>query len=269
MVSMPCAKVLVPPSIARECSVYGGAVRTDVVGESALAFALRWKIDGDERSRQIAGNLLDWIYFTSPFFQKDPTKANFGSLYWCANNPSLYSVNDCYVILSTLGTAALLDTAQWDEVMLQLIMSNFRTTGVHGFRSTLDNRQVLAKGWQHFWRSQTPFHMPPSPCRNVGLLLVALRQDRRPNPSGSHPQSNRHCHGRLSRQLPMGKHHAEPDDTALGLAGASRRPAGTSRVVETDGRRHSEIPGALRGDSRSARIARSQEDQLPAAQLQC
>jgi hypothetical protein len=136
------------------------AVRTDVVGESALAFALRWKVDGEERSRQISGNLLDWIYFTSPFFQKDPTKANFGSLYWCANNPSLYSVNDCYVILSTMGTAALLDTDRWDESMLQLIMSNFRTTGIHGFRSTLDNRQVLAKGWEHFWRSKTPFHMP-------------------------------------------------------------------------------------------------------------
>ncbi len=137
-----------------------GAVRTDVVGESALAFALRWKVDGDERSRQIAANLLDWIYVTSPFFQKDPSKANFGALYWCANNPSLYSVNDCYVILSTLGTAALLETDQWDEAMLQLILSNFRTTGVHGFRSTLDNRQVLAKGWEHFWRSKTPFHMP-------------------------------------------------------------------------------------------------------------
>jgi len=137
-----------------------GAVRTDVVGESALAFALRSKIDDDLRSRQVAANLLDWIYFTSPFFQKDPTKANFGSLYWCANNASLYSVNDCYVILSTLGTASLLDTDRWDEVMLQLILSNFRTTGVRGFRRTLDNRQVLAKGWQHFWRSDTPFHMP-------------------------------------------------------------------------------------------------------------
>lgn len=137
-----------------------GAVRTDVVGESAVAFALRSKLDGDPRSRQIAANLLDWIYFTSPFFQKDPNKANFGSLYWCANNASLYSVNDCYVILSTLGTAALLETDKWDESMLQLIMSNFRTTGVKGFRSTLDNRQVLAKGWEHFWRAETPFHMP-------------------------------------------------------------------------------------------------------------
>jgi len=138
------------------------AVRTDVVGESALAFALRSKIDGDPRSRRIAANLLDWIYFTSPYFQKDPAKANFGSLYWCAGNASLYSVNDCYVILSTLGTAALLDTDKWDEAVLQLIMSNFRTTGVDGFRGggVLSNVELLKRGWQYYWNRKTGLSRP-------------------------------------------------------------------------------------------------------------
>ena len=139
-----------------------GGVRTDVVGESALAFALRSKIDGHQRSRRIAANLLDWIYFTSPFFQKDPSKANFGSLYWCAGNASLYSVNDCYVILSSLGTAALLDTDKWDEATLQLIMSNFRTTGVDGFRGggLLSNVELLKKGWRYYWNRKTGLSRP-------------------------------------------------------------------------------------------------------------
>jgi len=139
-----------------------GGVRTDVVGESALAFALRWRIDGDERSRRVAANLLDWIYFTSPYFQKDPSKANFGSLYWCAGNPSLYSVNDCYVILSSLGTAALLSTDKWDEATLQLILSNFRTTGVDGFRGggVLSNVELLKKGWEYYWNRKTGLSRP-------------------------------------------------------------------------------------------------------------
>jgi len=52
--------------------------RTDSIGESSLAFALRSKIDGDGRSATIATNLLDWVYFNSGLFQKDAGLGNFG-----------------------------------------------------------------------------------------------------------------------------------------------------------------------------------------------
>ena len=38
-------------------------LRSDSNGESSLAFALRSMMDGDQGSRLIAGNLLDWLYF--------------------------------------------------------------------------------------------------------------------------------------------------------------------------------------------------------------
>jgi hypothetical protein len=136
-------------------------LRTDSNGESALAFALRSKIDGDQRSRRIAANLSDWVYFNSPFFQKDPAKSNFGLIYWGTGTPSLYGDNDIKSILGCLGTAAVLDSDRWDEVLVENILGNFRTTGVYGFRGAcLNNCELLAKGWQYFWRSKSTHFAP-------------------------------------------------------------------------------------------------------------
>ena len=45
-----------------------------------------------------------------------------------------------------MGTAALLNTDRWDEVLLQNITANFRTTGKHGFRgSALSSRQLCER----------------------------------------------------------------------------------------------------------------------------
>ena len=49
-------------------------LRSDSNGESSLAFALSWKMDGDTLSKKIAGNLLDWLYFRSGLFQDDSLK---------------------------------------------------------------------------------------------------------------------------------------------------------------------------------------------------
>ena len=126
--------------------------RTDSIGESALAFALRSKVDGDERSARIAGNLLDWLYFDSDLYRDDPDQANFGLLRWATNTPSLYGDNDIKAILSCMGTAAVLDTDRWDEVLLQNIIGNFRTTGKQGFRGhALNDPALVRDGWQAYW----------------------------------------------------------------------------------------------------------------------
>ncbi len=136
-------------------------LRTDANGETALAFALRAKIDGDRHSRQVAGNLLDWVYFKSRLFQDDPDKANFGLLHWAADSRSLYADNDVKVILGGLGTAALLQTDRWDEVLLQNILANYRTTGVYGFRgAALNDGQLLERGWPHYYRARTIHYAP-------------------------------------------------------------------------------------------------------------
>lgn len=136
-------------------------VRTDSNGESTLAFALRWKVDGDERSRLVAENLEDFLYLKSPYFLGDPAKPNFGLLLWGTGTPSLYGDNDIKSILGCMGTAAVLQCDRWDERLMQNILANFRTTGVYGFRgSCLNNRVLLEKGWQHFRRARTIHYAP-------------------------------------------------------------------------------------------------------------
>ena len=136
-------------------------LRSDSIGESALAFALRSRLDGDPRSRVVASNLLDFVYSNSGLFQNDPAKANFGLLHWAPDNTALYGDNDIKVMLGCMGTAALLETGHWDEVLLQNILGNFRTTGRQGFRTgALSEKELLRDGWQAAWQSQAVNYAP-------------------------------------------------------------------------------------------------------------
>ncbi len=136
-------------------------LRSDSNGESSLAFALRARIDGDPRSRRIAANLLDWVYFRSGLFQDEPTKANYGLIHWAPDSTALYGDNDVKAILGCMGTAALLNSCRWDEVLLKNILGNYRTTGIYGFRgAALNNQHLLRRGWQHFWRGRIIHYAP-------------------------------------------------------------------------------------------------------------
>jgi len=134
--------------------------RTDCIGESSLPFALRSKVDNDERSRKIAGNLLDWVYFKSRLFHTDPANPNFALLENALNQDgTFYQDNDVKAVLGCIGTSALLNTTRWDEVLLKNILGNFRTTGRYGYRGlSLHNNQLQRLGWQHYWRKPTLFY---------------------------------------------------------------------------------------------------------------
>jgi hypothetical protein len=127
-------------------------LRSDSNGESSLAFALRWRMDGDTNSKKIAGNLLDWLYFKSGLFQDDSTRSNFGLLYWAPGNAqALYQDNDIKAILGCIGTSGILETDRWDDVLLKNILGNFRTTGMNGFRGQrLENPDLLRRGWKSY-----------------------------------------------------------------------------------------------------------------------
>lgn len=135
-------------------------LRTDSNGESALAFASRGKLDDDERSQRIAGNLLDWVYFRSGLYQADPAQGDFGLLHWAPDNDRLYGDNDIKVILSCIGTAALLETDRWDKVLVQNILANFRTTGVLGFRGSALSGAAVRRGWRAYWHGRRVNYAP-------------------------------------------------------------------------------------------------------------
>ncbi len=137
-------------------------LRSDSNGESSLAFALRAKMDGDERSRLIAGNLLDWLYFTSGLFQNNPEKPNFGLLFWAPGNAqALYQDNDIKAILGCMGTSGILETDRWDEVLVKNILGNFRTTGRNGFRGRrIENPDLMRDGWISYRNRETVLLQP-------------------------------------------------------------------------------------------------------------
>ncbi|HND63137.1 MAG TPA: hypothetical protein PLB90_16780 [Opitutaceae bacterium] len=137
-------------------------LRCDSNGESALAFALRWRLDGDLRSRTVAANLVDWVYGASGMFQTDPAKANYGLVHWAPDNgQALYQDNDVKVILGAIGTAAVLGSDRWDDAVVRNILANFRTTGCRGFRGwRLEGPELLAAGWEKYWRTETVLCQP-------------------------------------------------------------------------------------------------------------
>lgn len=128
-------------------------LRSDSNGESSLAFALRWKLDGTTECKTVAKNLLDWVYRLSGLFQRDSEKSNFGLIYWAPGNAqALYQDNDIKSILGCIGTSAILGTDRWDESLAMNILGNFRTTGTNGFRGwRLENPELLKNGWKYYW----------------------------------------------------------------------------------------------------------------------
>lgn len=132
-------------------------LRTDCNGETALSFALRSRFDGDARSARIAGNLLDWVYFNSGLLYTDTNSPMFGLLGWAPNTRgTFFQDNDIKAILGCIGTAALLGTNRWDDVLLKNILGNFRTTGVYAFRGEcLNDAGLRQNGWLHYWQAPT------------------------------------------------------------------------------------------------------------------
>jgi len=65
-------------------------------------------MDGDERSKLITVNLLDWLYFNSVSL-RTTGKSNFGLLFWAPGNAqALYQDNDVKAILGCLGLQGFL-----------------------------------------------------------------------------------------------------------------------------------------------------------------
>jgi hypothetical protein len=134
------------------------AVRSDCNAESAMVLALDAKLNGSDRSRAIARNLLRFVYETSGLHggvRGDPKHPAFGLIAWGAVSPAweraTYGDDDARVILATLLASASLDTADWDEHVLRSLLANLRTTGAQGFRGDrIDMPELEAKGWRAY-----------------------------------------------------------------------------------------------------------------------
>ena len=143
-------------------------MRADCNAEVAMAFALDWAVNANKRSRDIAGNLLDYVYFTSGMHggaRGKPRHPAYGLIAWGAICPAWeianYGDDNARVMLGTIAAAACLASDKWDESLLRALLANLRTTGTLGFRGDrIDMPQIEANGWRVYHDAATVNHSP-------------------------------------------------------------------------------------------------------------
>ncbi len=141
-------------------------VRADVHGESAFLLSSAYAATGDEKYRDTADKLLDYLFYTSVFrddLRSDPTSPSFGLLGWANTHPGAFFNDDnARCILGVIGAEALLGNNRWNDLVVQNILSNFRLSSDDGFiGSCLFEHDIVKNGWK--WYASRPGFRNPSP----------------------------------------------------------------------------------------------------------
>ncbi|WP_196017276.1 hypothetical protein [Alistipes senegalensis] len=130
-------------------------MRNDVQGEVSMTFAVAGELFGIDSYKHIAANLVDFSFDSfrdGP--RNDPQSPSYGLLSWAATSKGTYYGDDnARSILGMALAADLLGNPKWDRKIVEAILANYRTTGVHGFRSERLLEEDLQKyGWRHYRR---------------------------------------------------------------------------------------------------------------------
>lgn len=148
------------------------SMRGDCTAESAAGLATGSKVLNRAEDARIATRLLDFWYFTSAARKGDrgdPRRSAFGLMAWGVGHPAWYVANygddNARLMLATMGTAAILKEDRWDEGLVQCLLANLRTAGVHGFRGDrIDMPELAQQDWEHFFRRRTVSYAPHFEC---------------------------------------------------------------------------------------------------------
>ena len=118
--------------------------RGDCISETAMAFASAGKLFNNEEYLQIAENLLDYYLFNSGALDgeySNPHSAAYGLIPWGITNEYWRGINygddNARFLLAAITTSAILETTQWDDLIMKSLLGLLRTTGKNGFRGTL------------------------------------------------------------------------------------------------------------------------------------
>lgn len=156
-------------------------IRADCNAESAMVLALEnWRAGGGfARGREVAGNLLDYVYRDAGSWRGprgDPSHPAFGLIAWGEVSPAWlvgnYGDDNARAILATLAASAATGTDRYDRPVLRALLANLRTTGRRGFRGDrVDVPQLEQLGWRHFHDAET---VNDSPHFESGLWACYL-----------------------------------------------------------------------------------------------
>lgn len=143
-------------------------LRADCNVESAMVLAFDAALNRGRRSRTVASNLLDFVFFNSGMCQgvrADPKHPAFGHIGWGDVAPlwmvANYGDDNGRSILATILAGACLKSDRWDEPVAKALLANFRTTGKLGFRTDrLDLAPLEQNGWKAY-RDGSPVNYAP------------------------------------------------------------------------------------------------------------
>ncbi len=109
-------------------------IRGDCTGETGMVIAYDYARTKNPDSRQLAGQIFDYVWSTPDFFQDNPKSPAYGLNNWYERGPVFYGDDNARVMLPTLAAGRLLQDDRWDEKVLKCLLGNLRTTGRLGFR---------------------------------------------------------------------------------------------------------------------------------------
>jgi len=144
----------------------GWGRRNDCAGETSFAMACSSVLNGKPRDGEIAAHLNDFIYTFSALAQgprNDPASPSYGLVGWGLPDSvgTYYGDDNARSLLGTIGAAAALKSARWDQVVLRCLLGNLRTTGKQGFRgNSLQEAKLQANGWRYYHDADTVNYAP-------------------------------------------------------------------------------------------------------------
>lgn len=142
---------------------YRYTLRPDEQGEAIFLLASAGDLLNNEKYFHTAEKLMDYVFYVSPFRQgmrNDPKSSSYGCLsfaYGDCCRKTYYS--SATTIIGMLGASALMNNQRWNRLLVETVLSTFRTTGKQGFRGgccddkigAMQEDDLKEKGWQYYF----------------------------------------------------------------------------------------------------------------------
>lgn len=113
-------------------------IRADAQAETAFALSSAFLLTDKEKYAETAKNLLTYLFERSNLTsgeRANPASPSYGLIGWATTDPDAYYGDDnARALLGVIGTSTNLNLNEWDEKIIEGIISNYRTAGVNGFR---------------------------------------------------------------------------------------------------------------------------------------